>query len=177
VTSGDTVDTVIPHVRGLSRHFTAESLREYLLARSHREAAGGCLIVRGYGPQREGYQKLAGRAWAHIAAYAVFVGPLDPTLEVDHTCGVKDCIEPNHLRQRSHAENCRSRAQVPTCRNGHPREPDPATGRLRRQCRACNAEAQRRWRQRQAADRRRSATPEGLAESRRRWDAAGRTPP
>ncbi|MFC0531929.1 HNH endonuclease signature motif containing protein [Phytohabitans kaempferiae] len=161
---------MLEHVNGLSRRHTPESLRALLLERSTRRP-DGCLIVEGYGRQRGVYQKIAGRAWAHIAAYAVFVGPIDPGLEVDHTCGVKDCVEPTHLRQVSHAENCRSRAQAPTCRNGHERELDPATGRLRRQCRACNAEAQQRWRARQAAERAASMTPQGLAESKTRWDA------
>ncbi|GAB3807073.1 HNH endonuclease [Micromonospora zhanjiangensis] len=142
---------MLDHVNGLSRHFTVDSLRQHLLQRSQRRA-DGCLVVRGYGTRRGVYQKVAGRAWAHIAAFAVFVGGYDPALEVDHTCGVQDCIEPTHLRQLSHAENCRTRAQAPTCRNGHPRELDESTGRLRRVCRACNREAQRRWRVRQAED-------------------------
>jgi hypothetical protein len=164
------VDTgrMIPGVRGLSAHFTEESLREYLLARSTR-TLDGCLIVRGYGDEPGVYQKLAGRAWAHVAAYAVFVGPLQPGLEIHHTCDVKDCIEPTHLRLVSHAESCRLRAQAQTCRNGHRREVDPETGRLRRRCRRCNAEAQRRWRTRQADTRRRSLSPVGLAASRQRW--------
>jgi hypothetical protein len=164
---------VLAGVTGLSRHFTPETLAAYLMSRA-TPGPGGCLIVRGYGSQRGVYQKLAGRAWAHIAAYAVFVGPLEPGLEVDHTCGVKDCIEPTHLRLATHAENCRSRAQADTCRSGHPREVDPATGRYRRVCRACNADAQRRWRERQAEERRLSQTPEGLAAAQSRWETAMR---
>jgi hypothetical protein len=162
--------SVLENVAGLSKHHTPGSLRVLLLSRSTRRP-DGCLIVEGYGAQRGVHQKIAGRAWAHIVAYAVFVGPIEPTLEVDHTCGVADCIEPTHLRQVSHAENCRSRAQAPTCRNGHERETDPATGRFRRQCRACNAEAQRRWRDRQAGERAAAMTPGGLAESKARWEA------
>jgi hypothetical protein len=93
---------------------------------------------------------VAGRAWAHVAAYAVFVGEHDPALDVHHLCDRRDCIEPTHLRQLTHAENCRLRTQRPTCRNGHPREVDEATGRYRRTCRACNRENQRRRRERQA---------------------------
>ena len=155
------LNAVLANVNGLSKHHTPESLRAYLLARATR-TPDGCLIVRGYGSHRGVYQKVAGRAWAHIAAYAVFVGPVDPALEVDHTCGAKDCIEPTHLRQVTHQENCQNRQQADTCRNGHPREVDPATGRYRKQCRTCNAEAQRRWRVRQAAERAASQTPAGL---------------
>jgi hypothetical protein len=142
---------VLSQVTGLSRHFTEESLRAYLIGRSVRRA-DGCLIVRGYGDRRGVHQKLAGRAWAHIAAYVVFVGSYDPELDVQHVCGVADCIEPTHLRQVSHADACRGRAQRPRCRNGHDREIDAATGRYRRVCRVCNSEAQRRWRERQAAE-------------------------
>lgn len=138
-------------IKGLSKHFTEESLRRYLLERATR-VESGCLIVRGYGRQRGVYQKVAGRAWAHIAAYAVFVGGYDPRLDVDHTCGVKDCIEPTHLRQVSRAENCRTRARRTRCRNGHEREIDETTGAYRRSCRRCNRDAQRRWRQRQAVE-------------------------
>ncbi|MEV6693734.1 HNH endonuclease [Micromonospora sp. NPDC051196] len=141
---------MLSQINGLSRHFTERTLRAYLLSRSTR-ADNGCLVVRGYGPQRGVYQKLAGRAWAHIAAYVVFVGGYDPSLEVHHDCGIPDCIEPSHLRQLSHADTCRERARQPRCRNGHDREIDPATGRLRRVCRSCNREAQQRWRERQAA--------------------------
>ncbi|WP_341715666.1 HNH endonuclease [Micromonospora sp. FIMYZ51] len=142
---------MLSQITGLSRHFTAETLRAYLLSRATR-AGNGCLIVRGYGNRPGEYQKLAGRAWAHIAAYVVFVGGYDPALEVHHDCGASDCIEPSHLRQRSRADNCRDRAQRPQCRNGHDREIDPATGRFRRVCRVCNRQAQQRWRARQAAE-------------------------
>ncbi|WP_089154029.1 HNH endonuclease [Micromonospora sp. NBS 11-29] len=142
---------MLSQVTGLSRHFTEESLRAYLLARSQR-LPSGCLVVRGYGDRRGAHQKLAGRAWAHIAAYVVFVGGYRPDLEVHHDCGVPDCIEPSHLRQLSHADNCRERHQRPTCRNGHDREVDPATGRFRKVCRRCNGDAQRRWRERRAAE-------------------------
>lgn len=142
---------MLADVKGLSKHFTEDTLRRYLLDRSRRDDRG-CLIVRGYGTRRAVYQKVAGRAWAHIAAYVVFVGGYDPGLDVDHTCGVKDCIEPTHLRQVSRAENCRTRERRPRCRNGHDREIDEATGAVRRGCRTCNRDNQRRWRQRQAAE-------------------------
>ncbi|WP_433350604.1 HNH endonuclease [Micromonospora sp. CA-111912] len=141
---------MLSDVNGLARHFTPESLREHLLQRSAR-SDDGCLIVRGYGTRRGVYQKIARRAWAHIAAYAVFVGGYDPTLDVHHVCGVRDCVEPTHLQQLTRAESCRSRVRDPRCRNGHEREIDERTGQYRSVCRACNREAQRRWREREAA--------------------------
>ncbi|MFC0007570.1 HNH endonuclease [Micromonospora siamensis] len=142
---------MLSQIRGLSGHFTEESLRSYLIGRSVR-LDDGCLIVRGYGSRRGIHQKLAGRAWAHIAAYVVFLGGYDPDLNVHHLCGVPDCIEPTHLQQLTHAENCRGRAQPPQCRNGHDREIDPDTRRYRRVCRECNRQAQKRWRDRQSAE-------------------------
>ncbi|WP_406044688.1 HNH endonuclease [Micromonospora sp. NBC_00898] len=147
----DQVSGVLSAVKGLSRHFTEESLRFHLLARAERRD-DGCLIVRGYGSRRGVHQKVAGRAWAHIAAYAVFVGGYDPALDVDHRCAARDCIEPTHLRQASRAQTCRDRRQEPRCRAGHERELDELTGRCRRVCRVCNREAQRRWRERRAAE-------------------------
>ncbi|MBM0237464.1 HNH endonuclease [Micromonospora sp. ATA32] len=155
---------MLSRVNGLSRRYTEETLRLHLLERSAR-SDDGCLIVRGYGRQRGIYQKIAGRAWAHIASYAVFVGDYDPALDVDHLCNVKDCIEPTHLRQVSRAENCRSRPQQPQCRNGHDREIDTSTGRYRKMCRACNREAQRRWRERQAAEVARARAAVGVTQA------------
>ena len=142
---------MLSEVTGLSRHFTEESLRAHLLARSTR-TPGGCLVVRGYGRRRGVHQKVAGRAWAHVAAYAVFVGGYRPGLEVRHDCGVLDCIEPTHLRQLGRGDNRRAQRQQPTCRNGHEREVDPGTDRFRKVCRHCNSDAQRRWRERRAAE-------------------------
>jgi hypothetical protein len=151
---------VLTRIKGLSKHFTDDTLRAHLLERSTR-GEHGCLIIRGYGSRRGVHQKVAGRAWAHIAAFVVFVGGYDPDLDVDHTCGVKDCIEPRHLRQLTRAENCQTREQRPRCRNGHPREIDEATGRYRRGCRGCNRDAQRRWRARQADEVARARTASG----------------
>ncbi|MER7457778.1 HNH endonuclease [Micromonospora sp. NPDC126480] len=142
---------MLEQITGLSRHFTTETLRGHLLSRSTR-LDNGCLIVRGYGGRRGTHQKVAGRAWAHIAAYVVFVGVRDPALEVTQVCGARDCIEPTHLRQVSRAEVSRRRVQRPQCRNGHEREIDPGTGRYRRVCRTCSRDAQKRWRERQAAE-------------------------
>lgn len=42
---------------------------------------------------------------AHRFSYETFVGPLDPTLEICHSCNCKLCVNPNHLRQDSHSSN------------------------------------------------------------------------
>jgi len=138
------------NVRGLPKHFTEQSLREYLLSRSERMPSG-CLEFRGYSP-RHAYQKGPSSAWAHIAAYAAFVGPIDPTLEIHHRCENPPCIEPTHLQQVTRAENgARRRGKKPVNSScTHERAVDPLTGRLQK-CNPCNAEAQRRWRERRTA--------------------------
>ncbi len=154
----------IEGVPGVSARLGVEEARQLLLDRSVR-TEDGCLVFRGYGSQRGVHQKTAGRAWAHLLAYVVWVGPRNPALVVAHLCRRKDCVEPTHLVQLPHAENMAmvAIARRPRCRAGHQRELNPATGRLRKTCPQCNAEAQRRWRQRQAEARARSLTPASQA--------------
>ncbi|MEU8077720.1 HNH endonuclease signature motif containing protein [Catellatospora citrea] len=137
---------MIANVTGLAKHFTPETLRTHLLSGAERTASG-CLEYRGYGKDRLAYQKLNQRAWAHIAAYAVFVGDIDPELVIDHLCNNPPCIEPTHLRQVTPQENYRRRRGTSSRPCGHPRQVDPESGRLLR-CNPCNAEAQKRWRTR-----------------------------
>jgi hypothetical protein len=145
---GDATRHALSQVTGLAKHFTPETLRAHLLSRSVRTPSG-CLEYQGYAANPRVYQKLSSRAWAHVAAYAAFIGDYDPTLDVEHSCDNPPCIEPTHLRQMTHAENMRRRAgRTNRSSCDHPRERDDL-GRLKR-CRLCNAENQRRWQQRQA---------------------------
>ncbi len=43
---------------------------------------------------------------AHRVAYYNFVGPVDESLEIDHLCSNKACMNPAHLEQVSHQVNC-----------------------------------------------------------------------
>ncbi|MDI1463659.1 NUDIX domain-containing protein [Catellatospora sp. KI3] len=136
---------MVPNVPRLARHFTPETLRTHLLSRAVRTPSG-CLEFQGFGKDRRAYQKISVSASAHVAAYAAFVGEVDPTLVIDHLCDNPPCIEPSHLRQITAAENqARKRGKARSC--VHPRQTDQETGRLR-PCAECNAEAQRRWRTR-----------------------------
>jgi len=42
---------------------------------------------------------------AHRFSYETFIGPLDPSLEICHSCNCKSCINPNHLRQDTRSSN------------------------------------------------------------------------
>ncbi len=42
---------------------------------------------------------------AHRFSYETFVGPLDPKLEICHSCNCKLCVNPNHLRQDTRSSN------------------------------------------------------------------------
>ena len=170
---------MIEGVRGVSAGIGVKEARRLLLDGSVR-TEDGCLVFAGYGNRRGVHQKTAGRAWAHILAYVVWVGPRDPALIVAHVCDRKDCVEPTHLTQLPHAENMArlAAAHRPNCRAGHPREIDARTGRLRTACRRCNAEAQKRWRRRQAEARAQSLTPADQAAAARafeeRWGSRDR---
>src|SRR5690625_4356811 len=57
-------------------------------------------------------QKAGYGAYSHhgrvMAAHRVILGlveELDPTLDVDHKCGVRHCVNPAHLRQVTRSEN------------------------------------------------------------------------
>jgi hypothetical protein len=57
----------------------------------------------GYGLIRVGRKMRS----VHRFAYEAMVGPLDPTLDIMHTCDTRACVNPAHLRLASTAENIR----------------------------------------------------------------------
>jgi hypothetical protein len=56
---------------------------------------------------------------AHRFSYKAFVGDIPAGLEIDHTCRVRHCVNPEHLEVVTHDENMR-RARRVECRRGHP---------------------------------------------------------
>lgn len=134
-------------IPGAPKWMTLQDIRGWIMKRSVRR--GGCLIVAGFGSQRGVYQKGPGRAWTHAASFVAFGGQYVEGLDVAHSCSAKDCAEPSHLGQKTHAQNCLEdsmrRALRVTC--PHPRIRHPETRRLAR-CRECNRASQQAWRDR-----------------------------
>lgn len=59
------------------------------------------------GRNKGGYGKFRGlgEQYAHRYSFAAFVRTLEPGEEIDHLCHNRGCVNPNHLRAASHAQN------------------------------------------------------------------------
>lgn len=81
--------------------------------------ASGYAWFRGeFSKQKYGY---VGRL-AHRWAYEHFIGSIQDGFELDHLCKNKSCVNPEHLRQVTHAENMKGLLhsnRVTKCPNGH----------------------------------------------------------
>lgn len=83
---------------------------------------------------------------AHRVMYELMVGPIPAGLTVDHLCGVKRCVRPDHLEAVTALENHRRWSSTVTrCKWGHEfteantwQRPDGG-----RMCKKCNAQRQR----------------------------------
>lgn len=94
--------------------------------------------------------------FVHRVVYELANGPIPAGMHVDHTCFVRACANPAHLRLLPAAENAgrQRRTFAPTCKHGHPWTPENTyrgPGRSGRACRACNAIAVARYKVRRAA--------------------------
>lgn len=101
---------------------------------------------------RDGYSKFwfnkKGVA-AYRYAYELFIGPCPEGLEPDHTCRVRDCVNPWHLKWMTRQENCllsesfaADNAQKTHCPKGHPYDESNTlkANKNSRRCRACKRE-------------------------------------
>ena len=104
------------------------ALDERFLAKLERQ--GDCLIWTG-GQTRGGYGIISlneRNLRVHRLAYEREYGAIPDGMEVDHTCYVRLCCEPTHLRLATRAQNCANRSGATSSsstgvrnvsRNGH----------------------------------------------------------
>lgn len=99
--------------------------------------------VRGYGQI-----SISGRMKkAHRVSYEEFVGPILDGLQIDHLCGVTDCVNPDHLEAVTPRENV-MRSNNPAalnhkkerCKRGHRLEPiwNATYKKWHRRCTVCH---------------------------------------
>lgn len=116
------------------RGLDGKELLDYLRSRCV-VTENGCWLWQGcISDGRYGSLKYKGRIRrAHCVTYELSVGPVPDNLELDHTCKVTTCINPEHLEPVTHKVNVqrgdlkhvsgkRYAAQT-HCIHGHPYEP------------------------------------------------------
>lgn len=124
---------------------------EALMAQTMPEPNSGCLFWMGalnqFGYGRVGVN--GRRTVAHRAIYEMACGPVDPSLELDHLCRVRCCVNPAHLEPVTKRVNgLRGVAGVKSgamqrakthCPHGHPYSGDNLFLRAsgHRECRTC----------------------------------------
>ena len=110
-----------------------------------RFSPGGCWLWQG-GRTTAGYSRFRGE-YGHRWSHRFFIGEIPAGLEIDHLCGIRNCVNPEHLEAVTHRENvmrsdsvsARNAAKV-SCPNGHSYlDPDNLyiTAGGHRACRTC----------------------------------------
>jgi len=64
---------------------------------------GNCNIRTGYGKKQWHGKTLLAHRWM----YEQMIGPIKKGKVINHTCGIRNCVNPAHLEVVSQAENCR----------------------------------------------------------------------
>jgi len=86
-----------------------------LLKRLKRNTETGCWEFQGYRDSKGyGQIKWLGKAhWVHRIAYAIFKGPIEDGMSIDHSfeagCRSKSCCNPDHLVAMTLSENSKLR--------------------------------------------------------------------
>lgn len=133
---------------------TDEDYKARIEANCQIEPFTGCWLWQGFvhkPPNPYGATSYRGKNWrVHRLAYFLWKGPLNPVLDVCHSCDVKCCCNPDHLWQGTPKANMQDAAQKMIwsrqhqthCKSGHEFTPEntyrsPATPNKRR-CRECD---------------------------------------
>lgn len=120
----------------------------------------GCWIWQG-NIGRDGYGRasvrLAHRKYitvlAHQLAYTLFIGP-PPNETLHHTCEVRECCNPYHLKPLTRADHRHEHAKSELFPCGHPRTPENDRQRKGQQCRECHKQYMKDYHQRHPKSRR-----------------------
>jgi len=94
-----------------------------------------------------------GHFQAHRAAFELLKGPVEPHLQIDHVCRVRDCVNPDHLEQVTQRVNLArsglAHVDPKFCRKGHEYTAEntyhPKHRPRERICRTCNAESRQKY--------------------------------
>lgn len=131
---------------------TPAAILHRLLLLTHPEPNSGCWLWVG-SVSKKGYAKMSvpgrGTASAHRVMVELTRGVIEPGLQVDHLCGVRCCVNPDHLEAVTPLVNTR-RAKNGTANRTHCRRGHPYAGAnllVRGGKRECHICVRRRWKE------------------------------
>jgi hypothetical protein len=97
----------VDHRRFLREHGAYENITQFLFARIEFGSKDECWKWKaGIKPNGYGSVNFNGKGYqAHRAVYECLVGSVPEGRVVDHLCGVRDCVNPFHLKVCQQSEN------------------------------------------------------------------------